>query len=147
MQLNGEFEATVDTKSRFLLPGGIKKQLPEGENRFIISRGLDKCLSLYPLKNWEKIVADISSLNQFDPKVRAFRRQFIGGATEVELDSAGRLLLPGSLKEYAGIAKDIVLSSAFTHFEIWDETSYKQLFSDITPEMFSQLANEVMKPQ
>lgn len=147
MQLNGEFEATVDAKSRFLLPGGIKKQLPEGENRFIISRGLDKCLSLYPLKNWEKIVADISSLNQFDPKVRAFRRQFIGGATEVELDSAGRLLLPGSLKEYAGIAKDIVLSSAFTHFEIWDETSYKQLFSDITPEMFSQLANEVMKPQ
>lgn len=96
---HGEYEATVDAKGRFLIPGGLKKQLPEGENRFIISRGFEKCLTLYPLKSWELIIAKISQLNDFDPKVRQFRRQFLGGATEVELDSAGRMLLPASLKE------------------------------------------------
>jgi MraZ protein len=73
---HGEYEATVDAKGRFLIPGGLKKQLPEGEGRFILSRGFEKCLTLYPLASWEKIVAKISQLNDFDPKVRQFRRQF-----------------------------------------------------------------------
>src|SRR5476651_2454543 len=106
---HGEYEATVDAKGRFLLPGGLKKQLQEGENRFILSRGFEKCLTLYPIKSWELIIAKISLLNDFDPKVRQFRRQFLGGATEVELDSASRVLLPPSLKEYATLGKDIVL--------------------------------------
>ena len=84
---HGEYEATVDAKGRFLIPGGLKKQLPEGEGRFILSRGFEKCLTLYPLASWEKIVAKISQLNDFDPKVRQFRRQFLGGATEIELDN------------------------------------------------------------
>ena len=91
---HGEYEATVDAKGRFLIPGGLKKQLPEGEGRFILSRGFEKCLTLYPIASWEKIVAKISQLNDFDPKVRQFRRQFLGGATEIELDNAGRMLLP-----------------------------------------------------
>lgn len=142
---HGEYEATVDAKGRFLLPGGIKKQLPQDESRFIIGRGFEKCLTLYPLKSWELIVAKISKLNDFDPKVRQFRRQFLGGATEVELDSAGRLLLPASLKEFAGLNRDIVLASALDRFEIWDASKYKQLFEDFSPEDFSNLANEVMK--
>lgn len=143
---HGEYEATVDVKGRFLLPGGLKKQLPEGENRFIISRGFEKCLTLYPLKSWEQIIAKISQLNDFDPKVREFRRQFLGGATEVELDSAGRMLLPQTLKEFAGISKgSIVLAAALDRFEIWDAGKYKQLFEDFSPEAFSSLAAEVMK--
>jgi len=141
---HGEYEATVDAKGRFLLPGGLKKQLPEGESRFILSRGFEKCLTLYPLKSWELIIAKISQLNDFDPKVRQFRRQFLGGATEVELDSAGRLLLPASLKEFAGLAKDIILAAALDRFEIWDSVKYKQLFEDLSPEAFSNLAKEVM---
>lgn len=143
----GEYEATVDTKGRFLLPGGLRKQLPEGENRFILSRGFEKCLTLYPLKSWELIQAKFSQLNDFDPKVRQFRRQFFGGATELELDAAGRLLLPSSLKEYAGLAKDIVVSAALDRFEIWDAGKYKQLFDDFSPEDFSALAQEVMSQQ
>jgi MraZ protein len=85
---HGEYEATVDAKGRFLLPGGLKKQLPEGESRFIVSRGFEKCLTLYTMKSWETIIAKINRLNDFDPKVRQFRRQFLGGATEVELDTA-----------------------------------------------------------
>jgi len=142
---HGEYEATVDAKGRFLLPGGLKKQLPEGETRFIISRGFEKCLTLYPLKSWEQIIARISQLNDFDPKVRQFRRQFLGGATEVELDSAGRMLLPPTLKEFAGLAKDIVLAAAVDRFEIWDAGKYKQLFEDFSPEAFSNLAEEVMR--
>ena len=64
----GEFEATLDAKGRFLLPAGFKKQLPEGEDsRFVINRGFEKCLALYPVKNWEPLFADISKLNDFDP--------------------------------------------------------------------------------
>jgi MraZ protein len=141
---HGEYEATVDAKGRFLLPGSLRKQLPEVENRFILSRGFEKCLTLYPLKSWELIIAKISLLNDFDPKVRQFRRQFLGGATEVELDTAGRLLLPASLKEFAGLGKDIVLAAALDRFEIWDAVKYKQLFEDFSPEAFSNLAQEVM---
>jgi MraZ protein len=141
---HGEYEATVDAKGRFLLPGGLKKQLPEGEGRFILNRGFEKCLTLYPIKSWELIIAKISQLNDFDPKVRQFRRQFLGGATEVELDSAGRLLLPASLKEFADLTKDIVVAAAIDRFEIWDATKYKQLFEDFSSEAFSNLAHEVM---
>ena len=141
---HGEYEATVDAKGRFLLPGGLKKQLPEGECRFILSRGFEKCLTLYPLKSWELIIAKISKLNDFDPKVRQFRRQFLGGATEIELDGAGRMLLPGTLREFAGLNKDIVLAAALDRFEIWDASKYTQLFEDFSPDAFSNLAQEVM---
>ena len=140
----GEYEATVDAKSRFLLPSGFKKQLAEGENTFIISRGFEKCLTLYPEKSWQPVVAKISQLNDFDPKVREFRRQFLGGATEVELDSAGRILLPPTLKEFAGLSKDIILVAALDKIEIWDALKYKKFFDEFSPEAFSILAKDVM---
>jgi MraZ protein len=141
----GEYEATLDVKSRFLLPVGFKKQLPEGENAsFVINRGFEKCLSLYPIKSWEPIFKEISKLNDFDPKVREFRRYFLNGATMIELDSAGRLLIPPNLKEHAGLEKDIVLVSAVRKIEIWDKTRYQQFFETYSPEAFSSLANEVM---
>ena len=142
--LLGEYEATVDSKGRFLIPGGLKKQLPEGDSRMVISRGFEKCLTLYPLKSWEPIVERIRKLNDFDPKVREFKRLFLGGATEVELDSAGRLLLPPQLKEFAGLSKDIVLVADLDKINIWDASKYKQFFEDFSPEAFSNLAADVM---
>jgi len=141
----GEYEATLDAKGRFLLPAGFKKQLPEEDNaRFIINRGFEKCLSLYPMKNWEPIFNEISKLNDFDPKVREFRRYFLNGATIMELDSAGRILLPKNLLEHAGLEKDIVLVSAINKLEIWDKSKYQQLFETFSPEAFSNLAATVM---
>jgi MraZ protein len=140
----GEYEATLDTKGRFLLPGALKKQLPEEESRFVISRGFEKNLNLYPIKTWEGIVAKISKLNDFDPKVRQFKLLFLGGATEVELDSAGRMLLPPSLKEFAGLSKDIVLAANIDKINIWDAGKYKQFFEEFSSEAFSALAAEVM---
>jgi MraZ protein len=140
----GEYEATVDPKGRFLLPAGFKKQLSEGESNFVISRGIERCLTLYPMSSWKPIVQKINSLNDFDPKVRAFRRQFLGGATEVELDAAGRMLLPPTLKEYAELSKEIILVAALDKIEIWDAVKYKKLFEEMAPEDFSNLAAEVM---
>lgn len=140
----GEYESTLDAKGRFLLPAGFKKQLPEGENRFVITRGFEKCLSLYPLSSWTPIYTRISQLNDFDPKVREFRRQFLGGATEVEMDSAGRLLLPPSLKDHASLSKDIILVAAVDKIEIWDAPKYKQFFESFSADAFSDLAQQVM---
>jgi transcriptional regulator MraZ len=141
----GEYEATLDSKGRFLLPVGFKKQLPEEANaQFVINRGLEKCLTLYPIKNWEPLFDKISKLNDFKPKVREFRRYFFNGATMTELDSAGRLLVPQNLKEHAGLEKDIVLVSAVNKIEIWDKNKYQQFFESFSSETFSQLADEVM---
>src|SRR5690349_1027079 len=115
----GEYEATLDAKGRFLLPAGFRKQLPEESNsKFVINRGFEKCLSLYPVQSWEPIFLEVSKLNDFDPKVREFRRYFLNGATMMELDTAGRLLIPQNLKEHAGLGKDIVLVSAVNKIEI-----------------------------
>jgi len=141
----GEYESTIDAKGRFLLPSGFKKQLPEQESyAFVINRGFEKCLTLYPIQSWEPIFKEISQLNDFDPKVREFRRYFLNGAVQLELDSAGRVLLPKNLMEHASLEKDIVLVSAINKIEIWDRNKYQQFFESFSPEAFSNLANEVM---
>lgn len=141
----GEYEATVDPKGRFLLPAGLKKQLPEGDGgQFVINRGFEKCLTLYPKSSWEPIFSAISKLNDFDPKVREFRRYFLNGATVTDTDSAGRILLPQNLKSHAGIEKDIVLVSAVNKIEIWDKNKYQEFFESFSSESFSDLAQQVM---
>jgi MraZ protein len=141
----GEFEATLDAKGRFLLPAGFRKQLPEADTaRFVINRGFEKCLALYPLKTWEPLFARISGLNEFDPKQREFRRAFLNGATYVEPDTAGRILLPPNLKLYAGLEKDIVLMATGDKIEIWDSNKYKQFFDSISSDALSDLANDVL---
>ena len=141
----GEYEVTLDTKGRFLLPAGLKKQLLEGENtHFVINRGFEKCLSLYPKQNWEPVYAKLTSLNTFEPEVRSFVRYFLNGATEVEIDSAGRLLLPPNLKEYAGLEKDIVITSGLDKIEIWSKEAHKEFFDNYSPGQFSALAQKVM---
>lgn len=145
----GEYESTIDTKGRFLLPAAFKKQLPkDDEGHFVINRGFEKCLTLYPLQTWKPIFANISKLNDFDPKVRSFRRIFLNGASPVEMDSAGRILLPKNLMEHANLEKDIVLVSALNKIEIWDKKTYDQLFDSVSSEDFSRIAEEVMnKPE
>ena len=141
----GEYEATLDPKGRFLLPAGFKKQMPDtGDEPFVLNRGFEKCLSLYTTKSWKPLFSDLSKLNDFDPKVRQFKRYFLNGATQVELDKAGRILLPKNLMEYAGLDKEIVLVSAIDNIEIWDKVKYQEFFETFSPEEFSNLANEVM---
>src|SRR6478736_2442846 len=108
----GEYEVAIDAKGRFLLPSGFRKQLPEGATeRFVINRGFENCLTMYTHESWNALSEKINKLNDFNPKVREFKRLFLNGATMVDVDSAGRILLPKPLQEYAGIKKDIVFSA------------------------------------
>ncbi|MCE2833648.1 MAG: division/cell wall cluster transcriptional repressor MraZ [bacterium] len=143
----GEYEATLDPKGRFLLPAGIKKQLPEDEgSHFVINRGFEKCLTIYPMSSWTPLFERISKLNDFDPRVREFRRFFLNGAIATDLDSAGRMLIPRNLMEHASLEKDIVLVSAVNKIEIWSKSTYQQLFDTLSPDAFSELAAQVMAP-
>jgi len=140
----GEYESTIDAKGRFLLPAGLKKQMPDENQSFVITRGFEKCLALYPVQSWQPLFEQISQLNEFDPKVREFRRYFLNGAIAVEADSAGRLLLPRNLFPHAGLEKDIVLVAAVKKIEIWDKKTYQQLFESFSSETFSELGEQVL---
>ncbi|MEJ0083795.1 MAG: division/cell wall cluster transcriptional repressor MraZ [Puia sp.] len=140
----GEYEVTLDAKGRFLLPASLKKQTGEEAGSFVINRGFEKCLGLYPMKSWEPIFEQISKLIDFDPKVRSFRRYFLNGATMMELDSASRLLIPQNLKDYAGLERISLLVTAVNKIEIWDKVKYQQFFESFSPDDFSGLAKEVM---
>ena len=143
----GEYPVTLDAKGRFLLPAGFKKQLTgDTASQFVVNRGAEPCLTLYPKQTWDPIFSNVSMLNDFDPKVRKFRHFFLNGATQIELDSAGRLLLTKTLMEYASLEKDILLVSAINKIEIWDVKKHKEFFDSISsaPEAYSDLANEVM---
>ena len=144
INLLGEFDCKLDAKSRLTLPSGLKKQLgPEDSERFVINRGFEKNLSVYPEKEWSRIVKEINSLNLYNKKNREFVRYFYRGATEIIADSAGRLLIPKSLHEYAGIDKDIVLIAYGQRIEIWAKGVYDEMLNK-EPEDFSTLAEEVM---
>ena len=143
LSLLGEYEVAIDAKGRFLVPSGFRKQLPEGEgDRFVINRGFDNCLSLFPLSSWNEMSEKLSKFNDFNPKAREFKRLFLNGATKVELDSAGRILLPKPLQEYSGIKKDMVFSAQGNKVELWDKDTYYNYINQKAGNM-SDLASEV----
>lgn len=127
-----------------MVPAALKKQLPNAENDgLIINRGFEKNLVIYPKQVWDAVVADLAKLNIYDQENRAFVRAFTRGATELSLDAAGRILLPKSLSEYAGIGSDVVLACQLDRIEVWDKKSYEDIFDDV-PANFADLAQKVM---
>ncbi len=142
--LFGEYVCKLDAKGRFMLPAGLKKQLPEADQeRFVLNRGFEKNLTLYPDSEWQKITKEINSLNLYNKKNREFVRYFYRGASEVVCDGASRLLLPKTLAEYAGVDKQLVLFAYGNRIEIWSKELYEATM-DAEPEEFSDLAEEVM---
>ncbi|MBT2562837.1 division/cell wall cluster transcriptional repressor MraZ [Pedobacter sp. ISL-68] len=143
-QLLGEFDCKLDAKGRLMVPAALKKQLPESEKEgLIINRGFEKNLVIYPKNVWDAVVADLAKLNIYDQENRAFVRAFTRGATELSLDAAGRVLLPKSLVEYAGIGSDLVLACQLDRIEVWDKKAYEDIFDDV-PANFASLAQKVM---
>ena len=144
LNLIGEFNCRFDPKSRILFPAALKKQLPSsGEYRFVVNRGFEHCLVIYPVDEWNKISEEINQLNLYVKKNRDFVRYFYRGATEIVLDSSNRILLPRPLLAYAGISRDVVLFAFSNRIEMWDKATYENLLTD-EPEDFSELAEEVM---
>lgn len=140
----GEFDCKLDVKGRLMMPSGLRKQLdPLAQEKFVVNRGFEKCMVLYPKNEWDKISSEINQLNQYVKKNRDFIRYFYRGATEMQLDSTGRLLFPKRLMEYADIKNEAVLFAYSDRIEVWNKNLYDNLLTD-EPEDFSALAEEVM---
>lgn len=124
--LYGEYNCKVDAKGRFLVPTALQSQLADDERTaFVIGRGLDPCLVIYPAAVWEKELQAIYSRSQYHEANRTFARLFQSGATPIGLDGQGRLNLPKHLQDEAGIEKDVVLIGALDRIECWPAERYK----------------------
>ena len=140
----GEYHCKIDSKGRLLLPSDLRKQLsPENQEQFVISRGVDECLSLYTMSEWGIVMNKLRSLNRFKVKDRKFARMFQKGATKVPVDSNSRILLPKSLLSWASIQKEIVIVANIDLWEIWDKAKYRA-FMKGDWDGFDDLAAEVM---
>ena len=148
MHLIGVYECRLDVKSRLMLPKAFKKQLLSSlDSPFILKRSVfHKCLELFPMDEWNKVVLDINKLNRFVKKNNDFIRMFTAGVKVVDLDVTGRLLIPKDLQSYASIEKTVVLSSSANMIEIWDKSSYESIINNDTVD-FSALAEDVMGSQ
>jgi MraZ protein len=145
ISLIGTYECKADAKGRVMLPASLKKQLaaimPEG---FVVKRSVfNTCLELHPLGEWDELMQKVNKLNRFVKKNNDFIRLFTAGVKTVEADGNGRLQLPKDLISFAGIQKEIVLSSSVNMIEIWDKAQYEQVLKDASVD-FADLAEEVM---
>lgn len=145
LNLIGTFECKADVKGRVMVPASLKKQLaPIATTGFVIKRAVfQPCLELYPMEEWQLLMQKMSKLNRFKRKNNDFIRRFTAGVKTVELDAAGRLLIPKDLSSFAGIEKEIVISSAINIVEIWDKNKYEQAINDAASD-FADLAEDVM---
>ena len=141
----GTYECKVDAKGRLMLPVSFKKQLASVVNNgFVLKRAVfQPCLELYPMNKWELLMQKINKLNRFKKKNNDFIRRFTAGVKSVELDSSGRLLISKDLVGFAGISKEIVLTSAVNIIEIWDKDNYEKAINDAAGD-FAELAEDVM---
>jgi len=144
LNLLGEYDCKLDAKGRMMFPAGLKKQLQEVVHEgFVVNRDMfDKCLVLYPLQQWKVVSSQIGQLNRFVEKNVRFIRKFNNGGTPVELDAAGRMLLPASLLDYAGIAKDVKVTGNGDRMEIWDKKAYVAMLNEDVD--MAKLSEEVM---
>jgi MraZ protein len=117
----------LDTKGRMAMPMRYRQRLADCcAGQLVITVDRDHCLLMYPLPEWEEIERKLVKLPSFNKQARRLQRLLIGHATEVELDGAGRLLLPPLLREFAGLDKSIVLIGQGNKFELWDEALWNE---------------------
>lgn len=119
----GEYNHTVDPKGRLIVPAKFREQLG---NEFVVTKGLDGCLFVYPMNEWQDIEEKFRNLSGASKDARKFSRFFFAGAASVEPDKQGRMLLPPVLREYAGIQKDVVLAGVLNRVEIWDKDRWQE---------------------
>ncbi len=145
LNLIGTYECKADVKGRVMVPASLKKQLaPIASNGFVIKRAVfQPCLELYPMEEWQLLMQKMGKLNRFNRKNNDFIRRFTAGVKTVEMDTAGRLLIPKDLSSFAGIEKELVISSAINIVEIWDKNKYEQAINDAAND-FADLAEDVM---
>lgn len=146
--ITGTYECKADDKGRMVLPAPLKKQLASSlQEGFVLKRSVfDPCLELWPMGEWNLMMAKINKLNRFNKKNNDFIRKFMAGVKMIEIDDAGRLLIAKDLLSYSGISKAVVLSSKVNIVEIWDKDKYEEAVNGGDVD-FADLAEEVMGNQ
>lgn len=119
----GEYAHTIDAKKRLAIPAKFRKELG---TRAVITRGLDACLFVYPVRAWEGLVEKLGGLPVGQSGTRSFVRLILAGAADVELDALGRILIPDYLKTYAGIAKQVIVAGIGGRIEVWDGKRWEE---------------------
>ncbi len=120
--LIGEYEHTLDEKKRVSLPKTFRAALGK---RVVMTRGLDNCLFVYSPNAWAKVAEKLQSLSIVNEDTRGFNRFMLSGAAEVDVDAAGRILIPDHQKTYANLSKDVVFTGVSDHVEVWDRVRWK----------------------
>ncbi|MBP6102315.1 MAG: division/cell wall cluster transcriptional repressor MraZ [Leptotrichiaceae bacterium] len=136
----GEFTCKVDNKGRMMLPSKFRDEL--GEQEFVITRGLDNCIDLFPIEEWKNIEDKLKKLQTTNSKHRAYQRFVMSAATKTEFDNQGRLNIPTSLMEHAQIDKKIIVTGMNDKIEIWSEESWKKYIQN-TGESIEDLVDEI----
>jgi MraZ protein len=136
----GEYQHTIDTKGRMIIPAKFRDELG---TRFVITRGLDKSLFVYPLAEWKQIEEKLKSLPFTRSDARAFTRFFFSGAVEAELDKQGRVNIPSTLRDYAKISKDCVVIGVSNRVEIWSQHIWEEYFAE-SEEQFNEIAEKIV---
>lgn len=136
----GEYQHTLDDKGRMIIPVKFREGLGSS---FVVTRGLDKCLFVYPRSEWESLEAKLKKLPMTRADARSFVRFFFSGATECELDKQGRVLIPVSLRDYATLERDCVVLGVSNRVEIWSDSIWKQYASDAA-ESFEEISEKLV---
>jgi len=142
----GQYDFVIDSKNRINIPSIFRKQLHKSDkNRFVITRGIDRCIWVYPLGEWEKIEKELSQLSSLSRTNRTFLRNHLRHAKIVSSDDQGRLILTKSLIEYANILKDITIIGVLNKIEIWDNATLEISDSEqsIDEESYEELSKRV----
>jgi MraZ protein len=118
----GEYKHTLDEKKRISIPSKFKAKLGK---KVVVTRGLDNCLFIYPVKEWAKIAEKLARLGMGKREQRGFNRFMLGGATEISIDGVGRILIPETLKNFAKIKSKVVFAGVFNRIEVWNDKAWE----------------------
>jgi len=135
----GEYQHTIDDKNRLIIPARFREGLGE---KFVMTKGLDNCLFIYPRDEWEKLEQKLKALPFTKADARAFVRFFFSGATECDLDKQGRVLVPQVLREHAKLVKDVVVIGVSTRVEVWSKEVWEK-YSEEAQKDYEALAENL----
>ncbi len=128
----GEFNYKIDAKKRLAVPAKFRDDL---DGKVVVTRGLDGCLFLYTIDEWEKLAEKISNLPLSQSNARSFARVMLAGAMELEIDSSGRILLPDYLKDYADLEKEVTIAGVYNRMEIWSKEKWEDYKNEAESEV------------
>ena len=128
----GQYAHAIDDKGRTSVPSRFREVLAaQGESRLVLTAGVDPCLVAYPMKEWIAFEDRLAQLPRFDPSVAMIRRLYVSGAVEIELDRVGRLLIPPTLRETAGLEREALWAGMGKHLELWSKERFDRLRTQV----------------